>query len=50
MLFPQQNVQLGERSSHFRGQKFANSLYFSLLAGNLAGEGLAPDSLLRHAV
>src|ERR1035437_9552408 len=27
-----------------------NSLYFSLLAGNLAGEGLAADCLLRHAV
>src|ERR1039458_6960042 len=27
-----------------------NSLYFSLLAGNLAGEGLAADCLLRQTV
>ena len=33
---------------HFRRQEFANSLYFSLLAGNSAGEGLARDCALRH--
>jgi hypothetical protein len=27
-----------------------NSLYFSLLAGNLPGEGFASDCLLRHTV
>lgn len=29
---------------------FANSLYFSLLAGNLGGEWLARDWVLRHVV
>jgi len=34
--------------SHFRGANFVNSLYFSLLAGSLGGEGLARDCALRH--
>jgi hypothetical protein len=33
----------------FRCQYFANSLYFSLLAGNLGGEGLAQDCVLRQS-
>jgi hypothetical protein len=41
---------LEKRILQFRGQKFANSLYFSLLAGNLGGEELAPDCTLRHPV
>jgi hypothetical protein len=35
---------------YFRGQNCANSLYFSLLAGNSGGERLAPDCALRHTV
>jgi hypothetical protein len=35
---------------HFREQNLANSLYFSLLAGNSGGEGLAPDCALRQLV
>jgi hypothetical protein len=48
--FLQQNVQLREGRVHFREQNSENSLYFSLLAGNLGGERLAPDCVLRHAV
>jgi len=44
----QQSVQLRERWLHFREQNFENSLYFSLLAGNLAGEELAPDRVHRQ--
>jgi hypothetical protein len=40
---------LEEEECDFWGQNFANSLLFSL-AGNLAGEELAPDCALRHAV
>jgi hypothetical protein len=32
------------------GQNLENSLLFSLLPGNLDGEELAPDYLLRHTV
>jgi hypothetical protein len=44
------NQQFGENECDFKGQNLANSLLFSLLAGNLAGEELAPDCALRHAV
>lgn len=46
----QQNAWFRERECRFAGQEFANSLYFSLLAGNSPGERLAPDCPLRHAV
>jgi hypothetical protein len=44
------NEQFREKKSGFEGLKSANSLYFSLLAGNSGGEGLAPDCALRHTV
>jgi hypothetical protein len=44
------NEQFRERECGFEGLKSANSLYFSLLAGNSGGEGLAPDCALRHSV
>jgi hypothetical protein len=47
---PPQNVQFREQECEFGGQNLANSLYFSLLAGNFGGEELAPDCALRHAV
>jgi hypothetical protein len=38
----QQNVQLGEQKCEVgQAQEIANSLYFSLLAGNLAGAIIA---------
>jgi hypothetical protein len=43
-----QNVQFREQECDFGGQNLANSLLFSLLAGNLAGERLAPDCALRQ--
>ena len=36
------------KNGDFRGQNFANSLYFSLLAGNSRGERLARDCALRQ--
>ena len=44
------SVQFREQECDFGGQNLANSLLFSLLAGNLGGERLAPDCALRHAV
>jgi hypothetical protein len=41
---------LEKEARTFPGQKFANSLYFSLFAGNSGGEGLARDCALRHTV
>jgi len=46
----QQNVQIRGQECDFPDQKFANSLYFSLLAGNSRGEGLARDCALRQTV
>ena len=43
-----QNEQFREKKSGFDGLKSANSLYFSLLAGNFGGGGLAPDCALRQ--
>ena len=39
-----------EREECIFESKFANSLYFSLLAGNSGGERLAPDCPLRQPV
>jgi len=47
-VFLPQNMQFREKECHFGGQTFANSLYFSLLAGNSGGEELAPDCALRQ--
>jgi hypothetical protein len=44
------NLQFREQESGFWGQNFTNSLLFSLLAGNLAGERLALDCALRQQV
>ena len=49
MLLPP-GVQLREQECGFGGQNCANSLLFSLLAGNFGGEELARDYALRHAV
>jgi hypothetical protein len=46
-LLPQ-NVQFREQKCDFGGQNLANSLLFSLLAGNLAGESLASDCAHRQ--
>jgi hypothetical protein len=48
--FLQQDVEIRENGSQFRGQKIENSLYISLLAGNSGGERLAPDCALRQQV
>ena len=40
-------MRFREQECDFGQQNFANSLYFSLLAGNLAGEWLARDCALR---
>jgi len=45
-----QDVQFREQQCDFGEQNFANSLYFSLLAGNFGGEELAPDCALRQTV
>jgi hypothetical protein len=37
-----------EQECGFGGQNFANSLLFSLLAGNFGGEELARDCALRQ--
>ncbi len=37
------NVQFREQECDFGRQNSANSLYFSLLAGDFGGEELAPD-------
>ena len=39
---------LERKKCNFEGQETPNSLYFSLLAGNLGGERLAPDCALRR--
>jgi hypothetical protein len=44
------NQQFREKQCDFGGQNSANSLLFSLLAGNSGGEGLAPDCALRQQV
>jgi hypothetical protein len=43
------NVQLREQECGFGGQNCANSLLFSLLAGNFGGEELARDCALRQS-
>ena len=42
--------RLEKESAVLEGTIFKNSLLNSLLAGNLGGERLAPDCLLRHSV
>ncbi len=39
---------LGEDGAQIRGREIGNSLYISLLPGNLVGERLAPDCPLRQ--
>jgi hypothetical protein len=49
-LFPSEMYSLEIRSAVFGARNLQNSLLNSLLAGNLGGEWLAPDCLLRHTL
>jgi hypothetical protein len=44
------NESLTETTGELGPQNWRNSLYFSLLVGNLAGEGFASDCVLRQLV